>query len=92
MSIGSRLYQHLHLHRWMCGRHNAGPVLRIASTDPPRYVVRAKERGVFQREKDKLLAEQKLLEQEILDFTNQHEAELNDLLQEYWMTRKQAGE
>ena len=60
--------------------------------DPLRYVVRAKERGVWQKERDRLLAEQKELEGEIAEFVALHESEINELLQEYWTMRKQAGE
>ncbi len=57
-----------------------------------RYVVRAKERGVWQKEREHLLAEQKEVEAEMAAFVAKHEGEINELLEEYWTMRKQAGE
>jgi kinetochore protein Nuf2 len=56
------------------------------------YVVRAKERSVWQKEREKLDVEQKELEAEIAGFVSRHEGEINDLLAEYWGMRRQAGE
>ena len=57
-----------------------------------RYVVRAKERGVWQKEREHLLTEQKELEAEMSAYVAKHEGEINELLHEYWTMRKQAGE
>ncbi|WWC98584.1 hypothetical protein V866_005476 [Kwoniella sp. B9012] len=54
------------------------------------YTVRSKERGVWQKQRDLLLAEQKELENEMSNFIQTHENEINDLLQEYWTMRRQA--
>lgn len=61
-------------------------------TSDPSYVVRAKERGIWQKEREHLLSEQKELEVEIAAFVGKHEGEINELLGEYWTMRKQAGE
>ncbi|GFZ48113.1 Probable kinetochore protein NUF2 [Saitozyma sp. JCM 24511] len=50
----------------------------------------AKERGVWQKERDQLLLEQKALEEEMSVFVAKHEGEINELLQEYWTMRRQA--
>ncbi|WRT70674.1 uncharacterized protein IL334_007672 [Kwoniella shivajii] len=54
------------------------------------YKVRTKERGVWQKQRDVLLAEQRELENEMANFISTHENEINDLLQEYWTMRRQA--
>ncbi|WVW80872.1 hypothetical protein I302_102862 [Kwoniella bestiolae CBS 10118] len=54
------------------------------------YKVRTKERGGWQKQRDLLLAEQKELENEMANFIQTHENEINDLLQEYWTMRRQA--
>ena len=56
------------------------------------YVVRAKERGLWQKEREQILAEQREVEAEMATFVAKHEGEINELLQEYWTMRKQAGE
>ena len=47
---------------------------------------------MWQKERERLLAEQKELEGEMAAFVSKHEEEINELLREYWMMRKQAGE
>ncbi|WVR08556.1 hypothetical protein IAU60_005611 [Kwoniella sp. DSM 27419] len=54
------------------------------------YKRRDKERGGWQKKKDVLLAEQKVLENEMASFVATHENEINELLQEYWTMRRQA--
>ncbi|CAD6564978.1 MAG: kinetochore-associated Ndc80 complex subunit nuf2 [Tremellales sp. Tagirdzhanova-0007] len=54
------------------------------------YVVRAKERGLWQKEREQILAEQREVEAEMATFVAKHEGEINELLQEYWTMRKQA--
>ncbi|WVQ85925.1 hypothetical protein IAT38_008093 [Cryptococcus sp. DSM 104549] len=54
------------------------------------YKVRTKERGVWQKQRDVLAAEQKALEGEMAAFVTKHENEINELLQEYWAMRRQA--
>ena len=66
-------------------------IVREADTDA-RYVKRKKEKGVWQKEKDHIMAQIKELEDEMASFTATHEGEINNLLQEYWTMRKQAGE
>jgi kinetochore protein Nuf2 len=46
---------------------------------------------VWQKEREHLLAEQKALEEEMASFVARHEGEINELLQEYWNMRRQAG-
>ncbi|ORY20756.1 Nuf2 family-domain-containing protein [Naematelia encephala] len=55
-----------------------------------QYMIKSKERGVWQKERDLLLAEQRELEAEMNAFTTAHEQEIDELLQEYWTMRKQA--
>jgi kinetochore protein Nuf2 len=66
--------------------------VRVLVADGRRYLVKAKERGVWQKERDQLLLEQKALEEEMSVFVAKHEGEINELLQEYWTMRRQAGE
>lgn len=47
---------------------------------------------MWQKERDQLLLEQKALEEEMSVFVAKHEGEINELLQEYWTMRRQAGE
>ena len=47
---------------------------------------------MWQKEKDHIMAQIKELEDEMASFTATHEGEINNLLQEYWTMRKQAGE
>ncbi|KAK8850499.1 hypothetical protein IAR55_004417 [Kwoniella newhampshirensis] len=54
------------------------------------YKVRTKERGVWQKQRDVLIAEQKELEAEMAAFITKHENEINELLAEYWTMRRQA--
>jgi kinetochore protein Nuf2 len=55
-------------------------------------VTKTKDRNVWQKKKDHLAAEQARLEAEIEDYISTHEAELNELLEEYATIRQQAGE
>lgn len=57
-----------------------------------RYSARAKERTGWQKEKDKLQAQLKEVEGEIQAFTQEHEAEINTLMDEYMLLRQQASE
>jgi hypothetical protein len=57
-----------------------------------RYSARAKERTGWQKEKDKLHAQLKEVEGEIQAFTQEHEAEINTLMDEYMLLRQQASE
>ena len=56
------------------------------------YVFQNKERRTWSKERDRLAAEQKAIEEEMAEFVKIHEGEINELLQEYWTMRKQAGE
>lgn len=56
-----------------------------------RYSARAKERTGWQKEKDKLHAQLKEVEAEIQAFTQEHEAEINTLMDEYMLLRQQAS-
>lgn len=66
--------------------------MRHADLHLSSYVVKSKDRNKSQKERDELLREQKVLEAEMAAFINESETNLNDLLQEYWAMRKQAGE
>ena len=65
---------------------------KLASLTYISYVLRSKERGLWQKEQQQILAEQKEVEAEMAAFVTKHEGEINELLQEYWTMRKQAGE
>lgn len=54
--------------------------------------MQTKERRTWAKERDRLQAEQKAIEEEMAEFVRVHELEINELLQEYWTMRKQAGE
>lgn len=54
-------------------------------------MLQSKERRTWQKERDRLVAEQKAIEEEMANFVAIHEGEINALLQEYWTMRKQAG-
>ncbi|RXK41686.1 hypothetical protein M231_00921 [Tremella mesenterica] len=54
------------------------------------YVKLKKVKSVWQREKDNLMSQIKELEDEMGAFISKNEREIDDLLQDYWTTRKQA--
>jgi hypothetical protein len=52
---------------------------------------RSKERSVWQRKREVIQGQQKELEAEMAAFVSKNEAEINELLAEYWTMRRQAG-
>jgi kinetochore protein Nuf2 len=56
------------------------------------YLAASRERGVWAKQREHLETEQRELEEEMKAFVARHEAELQEVMNEYWTMRRQAGE